>query len=239
MDRCLEISAQAMEALALKQDMISNNLANAATAGFRGDVAVFKSFPSVFDKAMGERAGGVRVESAAIDSAQGAMIQTGSQLDCAINGKGFFCVQTPRGERYTRNGNFHVDSEGQLVTPDGYPVAGESGQIFISGTDVTIAADGTVNVDGRTAGKIKIADFDLPYRLRKEGANFMAAEGGAQPKEAEDAEVAQGWLEGSNVQTVREMVSMVETLRAFEANQRIIQLKDEMISKAVNQVGKI
>lgn len=239
MDRCMEITAQAMEALSVKQDIIANNLANASTAGFKRDTAVFKSFPSVFVKSMGELYGGVKFDQVSSDVDQGGLVQTGRQLDCAISGKGYFCVQTPQGERYTRNGSFSIDSEGQLVTSEGYAVQGESGQIFVTGSDVAIGSGGEVIVDGSRAGKLKVVDFESPDKLVKAGSAFFAAPDGVVPADSTEASVVQGSLESSNVKTVKEMVDMIDTLRAFQANQKVIQLKDEMLNKSINQVGKI
>ncbi len=149
MIRAFQISARGMEMQATRQDVIANNLANANTAGFKADAVSFKAFRSVFTQALGElrvftRALGELRGGGGIDEVlprfeQGAVTRTGNPLDVALVGDGFLAVQTPDGERYTRNGSFTIDANGQLSTSEGNPVMGESGPIVISGTEVDIS----------------------------------------------------------------------------------------------------
>jgi len=252
--RGLNIAATGMLAEMNKQDLIANNLANVETNGFKRDVLAFESFPMALVYAyesgssgksyqdtspapIGYLGTGVGVTEAMIDYSQGAFRRTENELDFALMGDGFFAVQTPDGERYTRNGNFMLDAQGQLVNSDGYPVLGQNGTIQISGTKVSVDESGNISVDGQTIDSFKLVVFSQSDALEKVGHNLFAA--GAAGAPATDVEVAQGCLEASNVNVVKEMVEMIATLRAYEANQRVIRSQDEMLGKAVNEVGKL
>ena len=206
-------------------DTISNNLANLGTYGFKRDVLSF-------DKVLTMK------KYSATDFSQGPAQHTGNPFDLAVEGQGFFKVQTENGLRYTRNGAFRLDGTNTLVTLKGDPVLGENGRITISGKDVSIGPDGEIQVDGVTVDRISIVDFEHSRLLRKEGATYYAfdreAEEVARPAEAS---LRQGYLEQSNVEVTEEMIRMVEAFRAFETMQKGIQNIDDMTGKLVNDSG--
>jgi flagellar basal-body rod protein FlgG len=189
---------------------------------------------------MGVTSGALRVDGVAMKSGQGALTPTGGTFDVALQGDGFFVVDTPDGTRYTRGGNFTVDSSGGLVTQDGLPVLGENGPIKIDGGTVEITEQGDIMIDGKKANTIKVVDFAKPYQLKKVGKNLLdVSSADVQPaqKPAQTA-VAQGFLESSSVSVIQEMVKMIECLRAFELNQKAIMTQDDLTNKAINDVGR-
>ncbi len=253
MIRGLYISASSAVAEAKRIDIIANNMANANTAGYKKDVMVTQNFPEVLISKVNEEAGrGLRrpfkplgylsyaVCSSEVNTnfEQGQLYPTGSSLDLALSGKGFFCIETPEGERYTRSGSFERDASGYLVTGEGYRVLGENGYIRV-GNNVTINEEGVVYSNEEQAGKLRIVDFDDYKVLRKEGDGLFTT------VEEMDAEpvitagtVQQGFLESSNVNSVKEMVGMITMLRTYEANQKAVKIHDELLGKAVNEIGR-
>jgi flagellar basal-body rod protein FlgF len=173
----------------------------------------------------------------------GAFTQTGNPLDLAIKGSGFFVVQTPQGERYTRNGHFQIDNQGQLVSPAGNPVLDDAGQPITfqpTDTDIAIAQDGSVTVKrGGTqvnAGTIGVVTFTDPAKLQRiSGSLFRATEA---PVAATDGHVIQGMVEESNVQSVVEITRMIDINRRFQAAQRIIEAETERSQKAMQVLTK-
>jgi flagellar basal-body rod protein FlgG len=208
-----------------KFDMIANRLANAGTTGYKAESL---TFDELFQARM------------KIDLTQGDSQQTGNPLDMAIFGEGFFKVQTPQGDRYTRNGTFSLDKDSYLVTQDGYRVLGEGGPMVLEGEQVTIDEQGDINVDGSQVGKLKIVTFPDPKNLKKEGASFLSYSGNISDERTPDrVAVQQGVLEQSNVSVVTEMTNMMETTRSFESIQKILQTYNEMDTKAATEVGLV
>jgi flagellar basal-body rod protein FlgG len=179
-------------------------------------------------------------ESTAIDYSSGPVSTTGNTFDLALDGEGFFVVNTPNGKAYTRQGNFRVDSSGTLVTVDGYEVMGQGGPVSIKGGTVSFSAEGKIFVEGVETGAIQVVDFAKPYELRKIGQGLLVPNDPAVTSQpAPKTSVMQGRLEGSNVSAVAEMVQLIETSRFFEACQKVIQNYDAMTGKAVNELGKV
>lgn len=245
MIRGLYIAATGMLAESARQDVIANNLANVTTTGFKRDVSTSTTFggllvsnlglpgaPVVGELNLGTQVGGI----ATIDR-QGSLRATGNPLDVALVGEGWITVDAPGGRRYTRDGQLQVDGSGRLLAADGSPVVGTSGRpisLDPQGGDVTIAADGTVSQDGAVRGRIRIAALDAAS-LRKEGTNLVSGtEAGPG-----SAVVRQGYLEASNVNTVTEMVRLIEVMRAFEANQKAALAHGETLQEAVTKVGAV
>lgn len=217
--------------LTRRMDMIADNLANASTPGFKNEMLMYQLRAK--NGALGPRL--VEAASIARDSSAGSVVQTGNQLDVAIQGDGYFAVETPLGERFTRNGRFSLDAEGRLVTSTGHPVLGDDGgPIFFAPTEssIQIGADGTVStVEGgeiATIGIVKFADDNL---LRRTPEGFYAAD--AVPEPAVDAKLAQGFIEESNVQPVLETVEMMQVLRDFRAAQTVIQNEHERETRTI------
>jgi flagellar basal-body rod protein FlgG len=157
----------------------------------------------------------------------------------ALEGDGFFVVNTSDGIRYTRDGAFAVTSGGYLVNSEGNYIQGTNGNIYVGGGDFTIDEQGYVSVDGQTVNKLLLVTFDDLTGLEKVGSNMFAQGSAGTPQEATDCKVKQGSLESSNVDMSEEMVTMVELNRAYQVNQRVLTMLDQSLSKTVNEVGKV
>jgi flagellar basal-body rod protein FlgG len=225
-----------------RHEILSNNLANISTPAFkRDDVAIVPDAVAAQTpnaNLLPLNAGGTVLQWT--DFSQGAIQGTGRALDAAINGPGFFVVETPAGPRFTRAGAFAVSPAGTLVGPTGLPVLGRGGTITITSGKVTIGAGGEVLDDGRVVDTLRVVDFPKPYRLVKEGAGLYALSNPAvEPTDAKGYEIAGGALEGSNVATVQTMVSMIDVLRTYEAAQRAMQSIEEANKHATSDIGKV
>ncbi len=222
-------------------DIISNNLANANTAGFKKDRMAFESLLALRAGEAPEKAGLVQADNIYYtDYSAGPIKQTGNSLDLAIEGDGFFTVNTPQGRAYTRQGNFQRNAAGRLVTNEGNEVVGSGGPITINGSRVEVSAKGEVVVDGVQVATLEVVDFPKPYAFQKTGgALFVPSDPQATPQPVRTASVKQGHLEESNVSVVQEMVQMIEANRYFEACQRVVKSYDEAAGKAANDIGRV
>ncbi len=226
-------------------DVISNNLANVNTPGYKKDKMSFEGLlagnvnpPAVPQGTTADPI--LQKENIYIDYASGPTSQSGNPLDLALDGDGFFAVTTPEGTAYTRQGNFRTSADGTLVTVDGYPVQGAGGTaINIKGSRVEIDAKGAVTVDGTRSGSISVVDFNKPYSLTKIGSALFVPTDPQAVGQAGKAQIQQGHIEGSNVESISEMVQMIETNRYFEACSKVIKAFDDMTSKAANDLGKV
>jgi flagellar basal body rod protein FlgG len=177
------------------------------------------------------------------DSGQGNIEQTGAVFDLAIAGKGYFAVQTPAGMRYTRDGHFSLDGNGNLVTSQGYQVQGDGGAITITPNDgeISVAPDGTVssvvNGIGNLLGKLKVVDFPDDSLLAKQGSNLYST--GQAPTAPAMVNIRQGALEASNVQPVIEISKMIEVMRAYEATATLSKSQEDMMRQAVERLGQV
>ena len=242
-------AASGMVAEEARQATLANNIANAATPGYKRQAPVSLGFYQVFsEKARSpflwelEAApgGGAKIVETYTDTTMGPLRQTGSPLNLALSGPGYIAVDTPRGERFTRSGDFTIDIDGHLATQDGMKVLSTDGEpIDVRGADVNIAQDGNVVVDGIPSGRISIVEFEQPERLTREGDNLYSAseEVRTRSAEASDTLVQQASLELSNVSLPYEMIQMIQGVRTYEANQRIIQTADSTLGKLIEQVG--
>jgi len=189
---------------------------------------------------LGNLSYGIRSSEVVINFEQGQLQQTDNSFDLALGDKGFFCIETPQGERYTRNGEFTKDAEGYLVTKEGYKVLGESGYIKLDGSSMTVSEKGEVYSDAQLADKLKLVDFNNYKNLRKEGDGLVRIEEGMEAEPLITAvTVRQGFLEGSNVNSVKEMVEMITMMRTYEANQKMIKINDELLGRAVNDIARL
>lgn len=254
----LHIARSGLDALDARMRTISNNLANAATVGFKRDRATLETLPQQMSRPAGaatagdplalglSTGGGVRVLGTERVHAQGGFTNTGEALDLAVDGDGLFEVGLPDGRTaYTRAGDFTRDAEGRLVTGQGHPVL-PAIQIPANATQVTVAPDGTVTASqpGSAApvevGRIGLAAFANPGALQPIGANlFVETAGSGAPRQGAPGEdglgtLRQGALEASNVNVVQELVEMIETQRAYELNAKVINAASEM-QRYVNQ----
>lgn len=225
-------------------DILSNNLANVSSVGYKADRPEFR-IPDT------EAATPINTAETPtlspysppmtfhVDFSAGAILQTSNPLDVAIQGDGFFEVQTDNGPAYTRKGNFSINEDGMLSTSDGWPVMGQGGEITIEEGRLDINEDGEIYVDGELAGTLKIVDFDKPYELKKIGSNqFVPINGNVVARDGENYAVSQGYVEASNVNAIRTMTEVIETMRMFESYQRVIQAADDAMAKTVNDVGR-
>jgi flagellar basal body rod protein FlgG len=181
---------------------------------------------------------GVESAPAITDFSAGGLLNTGQPLDLAINGEGFFLVQTDNGTRYTRDGRFTRDAEGQLVTIDGYLVLDNNeAPITLDAGLTAVGPDGTISVDGVAAGQIGIAGFEDPAaELTAAEGNLFEAAGGATTTEV--GSIQQGFLEGSNANVAQLTTQMVQVARAYEAAQRLVQSQDELLGRAISTLGR-
>lgn len=220
-------------------DTLANNLANASTVGFRAEHNVFSSVlagaqgssGSALDQAMNSFG---MLSGTTMDQTQGAMQKTGNDLDVAIQGTGYFVVETANGPVYTRNGSFQVSSQGELTTANGDLVMGDSGPISILAGKVSISADGTISSKGAVAGKLKVVDFTPGTNLTSIGNTYYSAPDGAEVP-AEKSDVRQGMLESSNVNPVANMVELVTAQRTTEMMQRALSMFSSEIDKTASQ----
>jgi flagellar basal-body rod protein FlgF len=225
MERGLYIAASGMLAEQIRQDQIANDLANASTSGYKADRTSQHTFGdllldnSVTGAQVGSQSTAVQVDRIQTDFTPKPSRDTGEPLDFAVVGEGFFSIRTAQGTRYTRNGEFRADANGQLVTAEGNAVLGPNGQ------PVRVGADG--RVDPRALGVVNLTN------PRKEGDNLISGT----PAGNSTSEVRAGALEGSGADASRSMVDMISSLRAFEAGQKVIQTIDETLGKAATQVG--
>lgn len=252
----LWIAKTGMEAQQMQLDVISNNLANSSTNGFKRAHAVFEDLmyqnlrqagSSTSEQSQlptGLQVGlGVRTVATSRSFAQGSLQQSGNNLDIAIQGNGFFQITMPDGTlNYTRDGAFQVNAQGQLVTSNGLPVANGI-TVPANATNVSISSDGTVtatipgNVTPQPIGTIALASFINPAGLEPRGQNLYAETAASgQPNTGNPGsnglgQLMQGYLETSNVNVVQELVSMIQTQRAYEMNSKAIQTSDQMLQK--------
>jgi flagellar basal-body rod protein FlgF/flagellar basal-body rod protein FlgG len=228
MDSGFYAACTALMARTQSLDMVANNLANSSTPGYRAEHDVFSSLlasasgapVSPLNKAINNF--GV-LGGTSLDLSQGNLDHTGNNLDFGIEGPGFFEVKTPAGEVYTRNGNFHLSTQGQLVTSEGDPVMGDQGPIPIVGGPVSVSSDGTISVNGAVAGKIKMVEFPAGTKLESVGKTYYSAPvKSAVP--AKQSKIEQGALESSNVNAVASAVELVTTQRYAELMQRALSM---------------
>jgi flagellar basal-body rod protein FlgF len=224
-----------MEAL----DMLSNNLANSGTAGYKVD----REFYSLFRDQTG--ADGITlpvIQKQWTDFQQGTLTPTGNPLDLALAGKGFFAVNGPTGPLYTRNGSFQISPKGILTTMDGYTVRAVGGQTIqtVSQAPLQIAPDGTVRQDGQALGQVQLADFNDVNALVKIGNSYYRPPNPkAQPAAPANATIEQGKLESSNVAPAESSVRLVELMRQYEMLQKAVTVAADMDKKAINDVARV
>ncbi|CUH93716.1 flagellar hook-basal body protein [Herbinix luporum] len=238
-------------------DIIANNLANAATVGYKEENVTNQAFDDVLvskvrdsseaynDRPIGRMSLGVKLGEAYTNYSQGSLRQTGQTYDLALEGKGFFALSVMDKDqnadiKYTRNGSFTLNRDGYIVDSEGNRLMGESGEIMIptDGADVVIDESGAIYVDGNYMDTILVTDFeDYNYLIKTNDTMFELVEGATIIPST--ANIRQGFTEQSNVNVVSEMVEMIAITRAYEANQKVIQSIDQTLDLAANSVGKI
>lgn len=228
-------------ALQRQMDVVANNMANINTTGFKAEDLLFEEYvmPVARDQdfpRLDQPLSYVQDWATLHDLSGGAMVQTGSELDVGLNGDGFFAVDAPGGERWTKSGSFQLDASGTLVDINGNPVLGEGGPIQFGPeeTAITIASDGSVSSSAGAKGRLRIVEFSNPQELTREGDNLWA---GGTPLAATNTRVMQGFVEKSNVSGVTEMAEMIRVTRAYESIASIMTRQDDMRRTAIQRLG--
>lgn len=241
-----------------RMDVMTNNLANASTTGYKKEGTTSQSFDTVLAYRIkdlstgvnavthiGANSPGVKIGENYVDYTQGSFKSTGNTFDLAIGGEGFFAIEFTgkNGEtsvKYTRDGNFTLNVEGYLVTQDGDYVLDVNNQKILLDThaDATVTEDGTIWQNDRVITQIKLTDFEDYDYLQRYGENYFEAIEGATPINAK-ATINSGYLEQSNISVVTEMVNMITISRAYETNQKVVQTYDHILDTTVNQIGRV
>lgn len=256
MTRGVYISGLGMTTQMKRMDVVSNNIANVNTTGYKKDGVITRSFDEEFAirvndpvKTIGTNAPrigtmnmGLTVDKVYTDFSNGSFQRTDGNLDFGIAGEGYFTIQTVDGEgnaqeRYTRAGNFTMNAQRILMTQDGNPVMGENGMIVLPKGVPAVNSKGQIFVDNELVDTLKLTNFDDNTLLRKEGDNLYYTLEGIN-KVPFDSTIEQGYLEASNVNTVVEMVEMITLSRVYEANQRAVTSHDKIMEKAANEIGR-
>jgi len=239
-------------------DVISNNLANVSTTGYKKDNVAFQDTfqrfatdyladakPYLRDKEWWPRPhvqARPRMGGQYSDMAQGGMQSTGNSLDVALSGDGFFKVRSPKGDFMTRNGSFQLAADGRLITEQGFEVLGGGSPVVLPRDNkVEIDATGAIRVDGNQIGALDLVNVSDPKALEKVGGNLFQIRKGSKATEipTEALQVRQGYLEKANVEIVGELVNMMEAQRAFEIYQKLMTTTDSMESLVINKVGQV
>ncbi len=223
-------------------DIVAHNIANMNTVGFKGEDMMFvehlvKSRGG--EQLLGAKLAYARDISTMTNFSEGPIETTGNPLDLAITGDGFFVVQTQDGERYTRNGRFKLDETGQLVNQNGQPVLSGGGQPFVfapEDTQITVSRDGTISTNNGNLGKIKLVRFENPQLLKRSAGGLYSSE--AAPIDVEQPAIAQGMLEGSNVQPIFEMAKMIEVHRTYESVRTFIEREDDRMRNMIREMAR-
>lgn len=234
-------------------EVLSNNVANLKTTGFKRVDPTFQSFvvvgpPSLPPPVAVGGVGGpaapaglrekvfVAPRDLRVDHGGGVRRETKHPFDLAIEGPGFFEIKTAEGLRYTRNGMFHLDRTRRLVTESGDPVMGDKGEIALKAGEVAVRDGGLILVDGTEVARVKVVDFPDPRRLVRLGNGLFA---GADPKPVKDPTVSAGHLEDSNVNAFVEMAKLIEVMRAYEFSQKVLQTYDRVAETAIQDLGRV
>ncbi len=249
MTRGVYTAAAGMLANQAAQDTIAQNLANAATTGYKEDVPRFESFLSqpvsrlspADQAALGTLGSGAGLKDVTTNFAQGGLQASGNPLDVALTGDAALVIQTPGGPRLSRDGSLSLNAQGTLIqTNTGQPVLGDGGRTLsvpAQTKSIIISQTGDVTADGVNLGRLQLAALSSDVNPVKVGDNLYAVST-IRPA-AGTSTVRQGFLEGSNVSIVKEMVSMIAIMRAYETNQKMLQAEDDTTGKATNEVGKL
>ena len=260
--RGLYVAASGMITETRRTDVIANNIANAASSGYKRDEAIHQEFAPMLLKRINDNQDdavtsfrGFRLEQGpprvgnlglgaytaeiATDHMQGGMKTTGNMLDLAVSGEGYFAIQTPQGVRYTRDGSFYRQSNGALVTARGQAVLNAQNRPIIlpASTEITIGAKGEIMDGRRRIDTLQFVQFDDRRAVLKQGDNLYRPQQGAEPQAA-TGDIQQGMLENSNVNIASEMVALINNYRIYEAGSRALVTQDSMTDKTVNEVGR-
>lgn len=239
MENAVYIGLSQQMALRRQMDITANNIANLNTTAFKGVHPMFEEY--LVNEQQQSSMSYVQDYGVYHDKSEGVMEHTARPLDMAINGDGYFTIETDAGLRYTRNGSFSLDPEGTIVTSRGDYLLDETGrpiQVDINSPDVEIATDGTVNLGNGETVKIELVAFDNQQLLKQIGSGYYDAEGIAS-NPAVNTKLIQGSLEKSNVQPILEMTTMIDIMRNYQAAQKLLDAQDDMQMKAIEELPAI
>jgi flagellar basal-body rod protein FlgF len=238
----LYTASEGMKHLLNKTEVTSHNLANANTTGFKKSLLVSQTEITVRrnDEMKLHQDENSQLDVNHVIWDKGPLIQTGDPFDMGIEGEGFLAVETPQGTRYTRAGSLTRNAMGELVNLGGNPVLDKDGKrILVEGRDLQVAEDGSLSVDNKALARLQVVDFADKSGLRRIGGNLWEANDPSTPVEGKDFRIRQGYLEGSNVNTVDSMVELIRYQRNYDSNQKVITSIDETLRKVVSEVGRV
>ena len=241
MENTAFIALSRQSALGRQLSVVANNIANMNTTGFKGEKMMFVEHlvrSRGGDRILGPKLAYVRDIATMRDTSEGPLMTTGNPFDLAIRGDGYFVIDTENGERYTRNGRFRLDEEGQLVTGLGDPVLSDSGNPFVFGPgdrDVTISRDGTVSTKNGQLGKIRVVSFENQQQSEVAAGGLLSSQ--LPSEDVEGPDVVQGALEGSNVEPIIEMAQMIRVQRSYDSVKNFIEREDDRIKRMVKDLG--
>ena len=228
-------------ALRRTMDVIANNLANMNTTAFKSESVVFQDYLMDVQTENGtEEVAYVIDQGTTRNLTPGNQVVTENPLDFAINGDGYFVVETPQGDRYTRNGHFILDETGQLITKEGYPVLGSGGQTITltpEGGMITVSADGTISDDTGQKGQLALVRFDNETALDKEGDSLFVTD--QDPIPVGNPSIVQGFIEQSNVSAIMEMTKMIDVMRAYQSAAKLMETQNELTLQAIDELSRV
>ena len=251
MENAAYIALSRQSALRRELDVVANNIANMNTTAYKGETMMFVEH-LVKSKDSGsfipQKLAYVRDVAQFQDMSEGPIKQTNNPLDVALQGEGFFVVDTPDGELYTRNGRFNLNPEGQLVNQNNQPILSSAGTPFFfspEDKDISIGSDGTVSTNNGQIGKLKVVKFDDPQSLQKRPGGLLFTEkqplgdggGGSGAQEVERPKVIQGALESSNVKPILEISKMIQVQRAYDSVRNFVDKEDQRMKKMIQQLA--
>lgn len=254
MVRGIEAAAKGMANIVNWNDVIANNLANVNTPGFKQTLVSFKNIMDVqvnnpypnTPGVLGNISAGSAIDASVIDFKQGSIKTTGNPLDLALNGDGFFVIQTPQGQAYTRNGSFIINNNNEISTIDGYPVLGETGAPITLNfnakddvKDIKIDAQGNVELNKVIIDKIKVVDFENRNSLQAMGGSLYKTSGNTPALTPEKYSISQGALEGANSNVIECMINSINGSRTYEHLSKVIETDNRTLSKVVSEVGRV
>lgn len=216
-------------------ETIANNIANASTSGFKGEQLMFVEF--LAQNTEGEPVSYVQDIAVVRDFGEGEFVTTSSPLDVAIHGKGWFVIDTPDRQAYTRNGHFSLNDQGQMVTSGGHPVLDSNGTPISFGpneTGIQISADGTISTSAGVKAQLDVVTFEDEKELDKASESLFITD--AVPNKALEAKVVQGMIEGSNVKPVVEITNMIWAMRSYQSAQEVVKGNDEILRDAFDVI---
>ena len=235
-DKILEVGGAGIESADAKVKALMNNMVNSETPGYRKSDVVIKSFPTYLEEAQRRSSTQVpRIERVNYNQSPGTLLQTGNNTDLAIGGEGFFVIEMPQGEGYTRDGRFTLNQDGKLVTAAGnYPVMGLSGPITVNpGDEIEFSGDGKIRVKGVEVNTVKIVNFTDTSALSPINGSTFKANAQAEMEINQTPRIVSGYVEASNVNIIEEMMNLIYLSHVYGLDAKIVSNREAMMSKAI------